>query len=75
MALEHLRQLDVLRYAHEPLLPRIWDLRQNLTVYDAAYVSLSEALDAPLLTCDARLAGAPGGVARIEVLPSHGLLE
>lgn len=54
------------RYPHEPLLPRIWELRENLTAYDAAYVALAEALDAPLLTGDDRLAGAAGIRATIE---------
>ena len=39
---------------------RVWSLRDNLTAYDAAYVALAEALDAPLLTRDRRLASAPG---------------
>ena len=56
------------RYTHEPLLQRIWELRENLTAYDAAYVALAEALRAPLLTCDARLARAPGTRASIELL-------
>ena len=56
------------RYLHDPLLPRIWELRENLTAYDAAYVALAEALRAPLVTCDARLAGAAGIRARIEVV-------
>ncbi len=42
------------------LLPRIWGLRETLTAYDATYVALAEALDCPLVTCDARLARAPG---------------
>lgn len=42
------------------LLPRMWALRENLSAYDAAYVALAETLDQPLLTADARLAGAPG---------------
>jgi predicted nucleic acid-binding protein len=67
-AIDALRQLDIARYAHEPFLARIWSLRQNLTAYDAAYVSLTETLGATLLTCDGKLAGAPGHVARIEVL-------
>ena len=67
LALEHLQQFDLARYSHEPFLPRIWDLRSNLTAYDAAYVSLAESLDAPLLTCDAKLATAPGTSARIEL--------
>lgn len=60
LALEDLRTLRLERVAHRPLLPRCWELRGNLTVYDAAYVALAELLDATLLTADARLAGAPG---------------
>ena len=56
------------RYPHDFLLPRIWDLRDNLTAYDAAYVALAEALDAPLLTRDRRLAAAPGHDARVELV-------
>lgn len=48
---------------------RIWELRHNLTAYDAAYVALAEALDAPLLTTDARLARTSGHEARIELPP------
>ena len=56
------------RYSHEPLVRRIWELRGNLTAYDAAYVALAEALRAPLLTCDSKLAAAPGTKARIELV-------
>lgn len=56
------------RYGHEPLLPRIWELRDNLTAYDAAYVALAEGLRAPLLTCDGRLANATGIRASIELI-------
>jgi predicted nucleic acid-binding protein len=55
------------RYPHDFLLPRVWELRNNLTAYDAVYVALAEALDAPLLTRDRRLAGAAGHCARIEL--------
>lgn len=65
-ALEDLRDLDLQRHAHEPLLQRVWELRENLTAYDAVYVALAEVLDAPLLTCDAPLARAPGHAARVE---------
>lgn len=68
LALDHLRQLDITRYGHEELLTRIWALRENLTAYDAAYVSLAEALGAPLLTFDTRLAAAPGHQAEIRLL-------
>lgn len=50
-----------------PLLPRVWDLRDNLSAYDACYVALAEALDAPLLTADRRLANAPGIRCSVEV--------
>jgi predicted nucleic acid-binding protein len=56
------------RYTHEPLLQRIWELRHNMTAYDAAYVALAEALNAPLITCDARLSKAPGTRATIELI-------
>ena len=52
--------LTITRYAHRLLLERMWELRDNLTAYDAAYVALSEALEVPLLTTDARLAASPG---------------
>ncbi len=60
LALESLQALDLERHGHEALLPRVWDLRENLTAYDAVYVALAEALDAPLLTRDQRLANVPG---------------
>jgi predicted nucleic acid-binding protein len=68
LALEDFRAVDLERYGHELLLDRIWQLRENLTAYDAAYVALAEALAAPLLTFDARLANAPGHHASIELL-------
>ncbi len=52
--------LAIARYGHEPLADRVWALRDNLTAYDAVFVALSEALAVPLITCDARLAAAPG---------------
>lgn len=67
-ALDDLGDLPVHRYPHDVLLPRIWALRANLTAYDAAYVALAEALDAPLLTRDRRLATAPGHAARVELV-------
>jgi predicted nucleic acid-binding protein len=67
-ALADLRALDVERHAHEPLLDRVWSLRASLTAYDAVYVALAEALDATLLTCDGRLARAPGMARRAEVV-------
>lgn len=67
-ALTDLADLPIWRYPHDLFLFRIWQLRQNLTAYDAAYVALAEALAAPLLTRDARLASAPGHRARVELL-------
>lgn len=58
--IELLRELPVDRHRIDPLLPRIWALRRNLTAYDAAYVALAEALECPLATFDERIAGAPG---------------
>ncbi len=65
---DDLADLRLRRYPHDWLLPRIWELRHNLTAYDAAYVALAEALDAPLLTRDRRLAAAAGVRARIELI-------
>ena len=59
-ALIDLLDFPIHRYPHDVLLPRVWELRHNLTAYDAAYVALAEALDAPLLTRDRRLAAAAG---------------
>lgn len=58
--LELLQDMPIGRHRMDPLLPRIWQLRENLTAYDAAYVALGEALECPLLTLDERIAGAPG---------------
>ncbi len=66
-ALEDYASLRVRRYPHGRLLPRIWELRSNMTVFDAAYVALAEALDAAVITADAALARAPGHHARIEL--------
>ena len=68
VALEDLRSLDLQRHAHEPLLDRIWELRHNLSAYDAVYVALAEVLDTVLLTCDGRLARAPGAERRVELI-------
>jgi predicted nucleic acid-binding protein len=55
------------RYSHVAFLDRIWELKDNLTAYDAAYVALAETLSAPLITTDARLARASGIRAEVEV--------
>jgi predicted nucleic acid-binding protein len=60
LALDDLGSLRLERAAHRPLVARCWELRHNLTVYDAAYVALAELMGLNLLTGDARLANAPG---------------
>jgi predicted nucleic acid-binding protein len=60
-------ELALVRYPHQPLSDRVWALRHNLTAYDATFVALAEALGIPLVTCDARLASAPGHRAKVEV--------
>jgi predicted nucleic acid-binding protein len=68
LALTDLVDLPVRRVPHRRLLTRCWALRQNLTVYDAAYVALAELLDLVLVTADARLSKAPGLRCEVEVL-------
>jgi predicted nucleic acid-binding protein len=70
LALADLAALPLRRAPHRPLLARCWELRDNLTVYDAAYVALAEALNETLLTGDVRLSRAAGPRCRIEVLRS-----
>jgi len=65
-AVRDLLDLRVTRYPHL-VLPRIWHLRHNFSAYDAAYIVLSEKLDAPLITRDGRLASASGHRATIEL--------
>jgi len=62
-------ELGVVRYGVQTLLPRIWQLRDNLTSYDATYVALAEALDCPLVTADGRLSRSPGLRCTITVIP------
>ena len=66
-ALEDLQRLRIVRYPHSILLRRVWQLRNSLTAYDAAYIALAEQLAAPLITCDARIGAAHGYHARVEV--------
>ena len=66
-AIEDLVDLRVTRYPHFVFLPRIWQLRHNLSAYDAAYVVLAEKLGATLVTRDARLASASGRAVAVEV--------
>lgn len=59
-ALDLLGRMQLHRYDHVPLLPRIWQLRHNMWPYDASYVALAESLGGELLTVDAKFKGAPG---------------
>lgn len=68
IALTDLASADISFHDPMPLLPRAWDLRHNLTPYDAVYVALAEVLDAILVTTDARIAGAPGLRAEVDVV-------
>jgi predicted nucleic acid-binding protein len=67
-ALSELHALDLQRHAHEPLLDRVWELRDNLSAYDATYVALAEVLGTIVLTCDAPLSRAPGLSRRVELV-------
>lgn len=68
LAIGDLQNLRLERVPHGRLLDRCWELRSNLTVYDAAYVALAEVVDAVLLTADRKLAGSPGTRCRIELI-------
>jgi predicted nucleic acid-binding protein len=67
-AIEDLAMLRIIRHGHLDLAIRVWELRQNVTAYDAVYLALAESLDAPVVTCDRPLAAATGHRARIEVI-------
>lgn len=67
-AIEDYLQLGINRHKHDILLTRIWELRDNITAYDAAYVALAEVLDAPVLTLDERLSSTLGHRATIELV-------
>jgi predicted nucleic acid-binding protein len=67
-ALDDLSRLVIERHEHQSLVSRVWQLRDSISAYDGVYVALAEALDAPLLTCDAKLAGAHGHHAMIELV-------
>jgi predicted nucleic acid-binding protein len=64
-ALADLSALAVERHSHRDLIPRVWELRDALSAYDASYIALAEALDTSLLTCDGKLARSHGHHARI----------
>ena len=65
-AVDTLSALGIETYEHQPFLRRCLELRESLTAYDALYVALAEALDAPLLTCDAKLARSTGHRATVQ---------
>ena len=65
LALADFLLAPIQRYLHESLVPRVWELRHNLTAYDAAYVALAETLGADLLTIDRGIGGAPGIQCRV----------
>ena len=66
-ALANLADLSIDRHSHRPLLPRVWQLRDNFSAYDAVYVALAEVIDAPLLTRDRRLASAASNYVSVEL--------
>ena len=68
-ALDTWRRLGMTRYPVFSLLDRVWELRENLSAYDASYVALAELLDCNLLTANARLGQAPGSHCAITVVP------
>ncbi len=68
LAVDDLWDLPMQRASHRPLLARCWELRDNLTIYDAAYVALAEALECALVTADTHLANVPRVRCPIEVL-------
>jgi predicted nucleic acid-binding protein len=71
-ALQDLADMSLIRHHHTSFLPRVWQLRENLTAYDAVYVALAELLEARLLTCDGRMTRAGNHRARIELIPMPG---
>ena len=72
-AVRDLGDLPILRHDHVPMLNRCWQLRDTLTVYDAAYVALAELLDLELWTTDRRIAHAPGVSCRLRVFSAMAL--
>lgn len=69
VALDAWRRLGLTRYATQGLLERVWELRSNLSAYDAGYVALAESLGCALVTADARISRAPGLRCSITVVP------
>jgi predicted nucleic acid-binding protein len=68
IAIDALGALEIMRFEHRALLPRAWELRNNLTFTDGLYIALAEQLKIPLVTLDARIAAAPHITADVEVL-------
>ena len=68
LAVQDLTAMPVRRVGHRVLMQRCWELRNAVTVYDAAYVALAEVLGISLLTADARLSRAPGLRCRVELV-------
>ena len=68
LAIADLFELRLSRASHLMLLPRCWELRHNLTPYDAAYVALAEVIGVPLITVDTRIAGASGIRCPVEII-------
>ncbi len=66
--MEDFRALQLERYPHDILLPRIWQLRHNVSAHDAAYLALCEVLSAPLPTCDSALIDVPNCGAEVELV-------
>jgi predicted nucleic acid-binding protein len=71
LAIVDLAALPLRRAPHSPLSVRCWELKDNLSIYDGAYVALAEALDVTLVTADARLSRAPGLRCHVDVLGAN----
>jgi predicted nucleic acid-binding protein len=67
-AIEDLGLIRLIRHAHLDFVERAWELRRNVTAYDAMYIALAESLEAPFVTCDRPLGSRAGRLARIEVI-------
>lgn len=67
-SLHDLAELPIHRFPHKELLVRAFEFRSNVTIYDGIYLALAEALEAPLLSCDAALGDVPGCAAAVEIL-------
>jgi len=63
-----LLDLEINRFPQMLVLHRVWELRDSLSAYDALYVCIAETLEAPLITCDRKMASAHGHSAQVEVL-------